>query len=191
MVLQSILAHSANESVGLLAAIAEPTRSLALAASAFTMIFVYPRIVPTGPDPATDKWYQNLTKPKWQPPKWVFPAVWIPLKAMQCVSLVLLWKQVKNPKALWISTAVYFLHISLGNLWNYVFFAKQDIKMSLPVMGAFWLTCLGSEISFGLSGAVASSCLLIPTNVWATIASVLNIHTYILNKDEKKPAPSA
>src|SRR5689334_4344453 len=31
-------------------------------------------------------WYKAITKPKWTPPNWVFPAVWIPLKLAQSVS---------------------------------------------------------------------------------------------------------
>lgn len=34
--------------------------------------------------PSVDlKWYEKIVKPWWNPPRWVFPAVWIPLKLMQ------------------------------------------------------------------------------------------------------------
>jgi benzodiazapine receptor len=32
-------------------------------------------------------WYKAIKRPTWTPPNWVFPAVWIPLKVMQSVSL--------------------------------------------------------------------------------------------------------
>mmetsp|Transcript_3785 Transcript_3785/g.8343 ORF Transcript_3785/g.8343 Transcript_3785/m.8343 type:complete len:205 (+) Transcript_3785:36-650(+) len=172
--------ESQADSVGLLAALAEPSRSLVLSAGAFSLAFVLPRLVPSGGDPSSDKWYAALHKPSWQPPGFVFPLVWIPLKAMQTAAVALLWKNCENPM---LPTGAYLVHIMLGSAWNYTFFARHNMKASVPLMAAFWVSCVGAEVACFAEGAATSGFLLIPTNIWATIAAALNIHTYILNKD--------
>mmetsp|Transcript_12846 Transcript_12846/g.23103 ORF Transcript_12846/g.23103 Transcript_12846/m.23103 type:complete len:196 (+) Transcript_12846:94-681(+) len=177
------LASVVEEPIGLLGALAEPGRSIALTVGAMSIVFALPRLIPNGPDPTKDQWYSSLKKPSWNPPDYVFPLVWIPLKIMQTTALVLLWKQVENPL---LPSLVYTGHILLGAAWNYTFFASRKLKASLPVMASFWLSCLGTELAFGFSGAKTSAYLMIPTNIWACVAAALNISIYVLNKDSTK-----
>lgn len=62
-------------------------RSLALNAAGlagcFGFVFGIQKLVPTG-DMA---WYRKVRKPSWNPPNWLFPVMWIPLKTMQSIGL--------------------------------------------------------------------------------------------------------
>ena len=52
--------------------------------AAGAIVFGTQALVPAYKD-SYEKWYPQIKKPAWNPPKWVFPAVWIPLKIMQSV----------------------------------------------------------------------------------------------------------
>ncbi|KAA8496430.1 Tryptophan-rich sensory protein [Porphyridium purpureum] len=179
LIARAMSAAEGAPGAGLLAAVAEPARTIALVGGAFGLAFVFPRVVPTGPNPATDDWYRALKKPVWQPPSWVFPAVWIPLKILQTAALTLVWKFTEKPL---VPTLCYIVHVGLGSLWNYVFFGRRNMKASIGVMATFWVSLIVTAVSYGLAGADVAAYLLIPTGIWVTIAGALNTHTYILNK---------
>ncbi|BAM82840.1 similar to carotenoid biosynthesis protein, crtK gene product [Cyanidioschyzon merolae strain 10D] len=133
--------------------------------------------------PATDPWYRSLRKPWFHPPNWVFPAVWIPLKALQTGALYLVWtsEDVSLLKRL-TATGLYVIHISLGTLWNHLFFGKHKIRKSLYAMGGFYATLAGSIGMYWTVNPTAAA-LLAPTQVWATIAAALNYQSWALNPD--------
>ena len=39
-----------------------------------------------------EEWYAALTQPSWNPPAWVFPAMWIPIKLAQTVGGAVAWR---------------------------------------------------------------------------------------------------
>eukprot|EP01026_Neomeris_dumetosa_P078246 TRINITY_DN8455_c1_g1_i1.p1 TRINITY_DN8455_c1_g1~~TRINITY_DN8455_c1_g1_i1.p1 ORF type:complete len:173 (+),score=16.99 TRINITY_DN8455_c1_g1_i1:93-611(+) len=129
------------------------------------------------------KWYSQLNKPKWNPPNWVFPAVWTPLKILQTISL---WQLLQKGKKedLVIPLALFGTHLALGTLWNVVFFNWYKMKESLYVMAAFWASLAGSIYAF-YDVSKLSSYLLVPTQIWVTIAAKLNFDLARLNDGSK------
>lgn len=128
-------------------------------------------------------WYSmKIKKPKWTPPNFVFPLVWVPLKFFQVLATIMVWREMERD-ALRIPILAFFLQACLGDLWNYVFFQNKYIGAGVVVI----LSLLASvfytiyeyyhvERSAGL--------LLIPTAVWLIVASALNIHIWVLNGKE-------
>jgi tryptophan-rich sensory protein len=55
---------------------------------------------------------------------------------------------------------------------------------SLFAMGGFWVSLAASIFAFHRVDSYAAL-LLVPTQIWATIAAVLNFHTYWLNRKPK------
>lgn len=155
-----------------------PRADLGLLASG-AVVFGAQRLVPT----YDNTFYKTLKKPDWNPPNWVFPAVWIPLKLLQSVSLWLVVKQAPSNKALTLPLLLFGTHLALGNMWNVVFFGRKQLKPSLNWMGAFWLSIAGSIASFYPISPVASA-LFAPTQVWVTIAAKLNYDIVKLNEDK-------
>ncbi|KAK9845322.1 hypothetical protein WJX81_003406 [Elliptochloris bilobata] len=126
-------------------------------------------------------WYPTLRKPDWHPPPWVFPTVWIPLKVLQSAALWLVWKGGKGDRnKLALPLAVFGLHLFLGNWWNVVFFGRRELKPSVKWMGAFWTSVAGTIASFYNVEPVAAY-LMAPTQVWVSIAALLNYEIVRLN----------
>ncbi|GBF92525.1 hypothetical protein Rsub_05139 [Raphidocelis subcapitata] len=147
--------------------------------AAGAVVFGAQRLVPT----YDNTYYKTLVKPSWNPPNWVFPAVWIPLKLLQSVSLWLVVKQAPDNKSLALPLALFGAHLALGNYWNYTFFGQRKLKESLNVMGAFWLSIAGGIASFH-SISPAAALLFAPTEIWVTIAAKLNWDIVKLNADK-------
>ncbi|KIZ06941.1 tryptophan-rich sensory protein [Monoraphidium neglectum] len=144
------------------------------------VVFGVQRLVPT----YDNTYYKEvLKKPNWTPPNWVFPAVWIPLKLLQSVSLWLVIKKAPSNQALTLPLLLFGTHLALGNYWNWVFFGQRQLKPSLKVMGAFWLSIAGSIAAFNPISPLASL-LFAPTQVWVTIAAKLNYDIVKLNENK-------
>lgn len=136
--------------------------------------------------PSDDPWYQALKKPSFHPPPWVFPAVWLPLKALQTASLYVLWCD-GGKSELVLPTALFSVHLGLGSLWNALFFRKHKIGKSLVAMGCFYATLAGSVASFYSVSKLAAA-LLAPTQVWVTIAALINVRIWQLNPESDADA---
>eukprot|EP00879_Flechtneria_rotunda_P004791 GHRR01005063.1.p1 GENE.GHRR01005063.1~~GHRR01005063.1.p1 ORF type:complete len:178 (+),score=42.45 GHRR01005063.1:103-636(+) len=173
---KSVLRDIDVQSPGLLGAL--PKADLGLLASG-AIVFGVQRLVPT----YDDTWYKAIKKPSWTPPNWVFPAVWIPLKALQSASLWLVLKQATTRKELLLPVSLFGLHLFLGNWWNVVFFGRRKLEESVTWMGAFWLSAAGSIASFYTVSPLAAA-LFAPTQVWVTIAAILNHDIVKLNTDK-------
>ncbi|KAJ9510647.1 hypothetical protein QJQ45_027543, partial [Haematococcus lacustris] len=173
-------------------------------ATSAAVVFGVQRLVPTF-DPT---WYKSLKKPTWTPPnvgvwqqvfkqhvpllglRYVFPLVWIPLKAMQSLALMLAWRggtmtgsSAKHP-ALAVALTTFGAHLFLGNWWNVVFFGRRKLLPSLPWMYAFWGSVAASAAAFHPLDPRAAT-LMLPTLVWVTIAAKLNYDIVQLNRPNR------
>lgn len=140
------------------------------------MVFGVQRLVPT----YDMTWYKDIKKPKWTPPNIVFPLVWIPLKIMQSVALWLVWKSVEPKTA---ALAAFGIHLALGNYWNITFFGRHEMRRSIPVMLAFWASIAASIATFSATSPAAAY-LMVPTQIWVSIAAKLNYDIVKLNPDK-------
>ncbi|KAF6256064.1 TspO/MBR-related protein [Scenedesmus sp. NREL 46B-D3] len=174
----NILQEADLKSPGLLGAL--PKADLTLLASG-AVVFGVQRLVPS----YDDTWYKAIKKPTWTPPNWVFPAVWIPLKVLQSVSLWLVFKQANSRKELLLPAGLFGLHLFLGNWWNVVFFGRHKMEESTKWMGAFWLSIAGSIASFAQVSPLAAA-LFAPTQVWVTVAAKLNWDIVKLNTKKQQ-----
>jgi tryptophan-rich sensory protein len=125
-------------------------------------------------------WYHRvLKKPTWTPRPIVFPLVWVPLKLLQTAALVLVWRLLDRD-ALNVPVVLYLLHLTLGDLWNLVFFGEKRIGFGLSVMYAFYASLAASCYAF-YSVLPRAAYLLVPTAVWVFIATSLNYSIWLLN----------
>ena len=110
---------------------------------------------------ASRAFYQNLKKPFFTPPPWVFSVVWPILYSLLAFLLV------TNPSILFI------LHLGLNLMWTPVFFGKQNVGAGLAVVTLMLVT----------------AAMLVPTLpwtfgiyvAWIAFAFLLNLSIYLMN----------
>ena len=80
-------------------------------------------------------WYASLDKPRWEPPGYVFPVMWLLVsKPTQLLAVAKVCSSVtsegEEAAALpWVpQLAAYCLHLALGDAWNKVFFGQQKVR---------------------------------------------------------------
>ena len=166
-------------------------------AAGAVLVFGAGRLIPDH-SASYKEWYPSLEKPSWNPPGYVFPLIWIPLKLLQSAALAIIGKvaaaDIKNGgtgtagavfESVTSSKAVGALAVfagmtALGNYWNVTFFGRRQLKKSVKVMVAFWGSVAATIAAFGAVDKNAGA-LVAPTIVWVTVATALNATVVKLN----------
>ena len=122
--------------------------------------------------------------------------MWIPLKLLQSAAVAIVgkvaaaevntssgagefFKSVTSSKGVG-ALAVFAGMTALGNYWNHIFFGRRQMKRSVKVMAAFWVSVAATIAAFGAVDKNAGA-LVAPTIVWVTIATALNATVVTLN----------
>jgi benzodiazapine receptor len=124
-------------------------------------------------------WYDQLQKPPWTPPDWLFGPVWTVLYALMAIAAWLVWKErraVQRPVAL----GLFGVQLALNVVWSWLFFGLQRPDLALLDIGLLWLAILGTILAFRTVRPVAAW-LLVPYLVWVSFAALLNFEIWRLN----------
>jgi benzodiazapine receptor len=128
----------------------------------------------------TGPWYQNLRKPSWQPPDWLFGPAWTIIFALAVVSAVSAWRGAGNdPQRGWV-IGLFALNGFFNVLWSTLFFALRRPDWALIEVGLLWLNILLPMVLFWRLSRTASLCLL-PYLLWVSFAAYLNLTVVRLN----------
>lgn len=123
------------------------------------------------------EWYEDLEKPNWTPPKWVFPVTWTTLYLFMSFAAMRVAQLDSNAYAM----AFYALQLALNTLWTPIFFGLKRMRAGLIVIGFLWLAVSGTMLTFFALDWVAGL-LFIPYLVWVSIASALNYSVWRRNE---------
>ncbi len=115
-------------------------------------------------------WYQNLEKPFFNPPSWIFSPVWITLYALMGIALYLVWKH----------KVLFFVHLFFNGLWSVLFFGLKSPFYAFLDLIVLWILILVLIFKFYKARKLAGL-LLVPYLAWVTFAGVLNYFLWILN----------
>jgi len=124
-------------------------------------------------------WYQELAKPFFNPPNWIFGPVWTLLYFLMGISLYLIWISKSNSNK---KTALIFFAIQLflNVLWSFLFFGLQNPFLAFVEIILLWLAIFATIFYFYKINKM-SAYLLVPYILWVSFASVLNLSIFLLN----------
>ena len=131
---------------------------------------------------ATDlgPWYQNLNRPTWQPPDWVFGPAWTLIFALMVASATMGWTAMASTAARQRLILSFGSNALLNVLWSTLFFTLRRPDWALLEVGLLWASVV-QLIIFLAPWSKPSAWLLLPYLLWVTFAALLNLAVVGLN----------
>ena len=121
-------------------------------------------------------WYDELEKPPWTPPNFLFPLAWTTLYF--CMAYAGARAAISPGSGL--ALALWSLQIALNTLWTPVFFGLRKLKGGLVVLGCLWLAVAATMVALWQVDTLAGL-LFLPYLVWVSVAGALNLSVVRLN----------
>ena len=153
-----------------------PTRSVLGLVAAVVITFSAAYINSSFP---VDDWYDELTKPAWNPPNWLFGPVWGVLYLLMAIAAWLLWRKSGLAGAA-VPLGLFVLQLALNAAWSWLFFGRHQLGLAFIEILVLWGAILATIIGFWRLNPI-SGILLVPYLLWVTFASVLNFTLWRLN----------
>lgn len=124
------------------------------------------------------QFYDELTKPFFAPPGWLFPVAWAILyTAMAFAMWFVLRAQGRDRKLL---LGLYFGQLAVNLVWPWLFFTQQALGLAFFWLILLWMLAAIMLYQFFRESRVAGW-LIAPYQVWLTFAAVLNFCLARLN----------
>ena len=131
---------------------------------------------------ATDlgPWYQELRKPPWQPPDWLFGPAWTLIYALTALAGAMAWQAARTGRERRCILGLFGLNAGLNVLWSWLYFTWQRPGWALAEAVLLWLS-----IVLLIKGIAPLSrragWLLLPYLLWVSFATALNLAIVLLN----------
>ena len=127
------------------------------------------------------RWYQELRKPRWNPPNWLFGPAWSVILALAAWGGVLAWNNAATSGGHLRIGVLFAINIPLHLLWSPLFFNLRRPDWALMEVPFLWLSVLALVIGLAPLSSKASL-LVLPYLVWVTFAAYLNFTIVRLNR---------
>jgi benzodiazapine receptor len=128
----------------------------------------------------TGKWYAALSKPRWNPPNWLFGPVWGILYILMAIAAWLVWRRIDLPGA-GLALGLYAVQLGLNAAWSWLFFGRNQLGWALVEILMLLAAILATLIAFWRVDPV-SGYLLLPYLLWVAFASFLNFTLWRMNR---------
>jgi translocator protein len=131
-------------------------------------------------------WYENLRKPSWNPPSWVFGPAWIVILGLAAWSGVMAWANASTDADQRRILLLFGANILFHMLWSPLFFNLRRPDWALIEIPFLWLSIVA--LMLGLAPlSTASMWLLMPYLLWVTFAASLNLTIVRMNRPFRTP----
>lgn len=124
-------------------------------------------------------WYQDLQKPFFNPPDWIFAPVWTVLYVMMAVAGWRVWRA-SHGEARETALTMFVLQLVLNLIWSFLFFGLQRIDLALVDIVLLLLAIAATIALFRPIDRLAAW-LLAPYCAWVGFAALLNLSLWVLN----------
>jgi len=123
--------------------------------------------------------YQQIFRPEWAPPAWLFAPVWTALYTLMGISAWIVWR-VDGFRSARIALSLFILQLVFNAIWTWIFFVWKQGALAFVEILVLWALILCTTIAFWRVRILAGI-LLIPYLAWVSFASVLTFTVWRLN----------
>lgn len=123
--------------------------------------------------------YQQLARPEWAPPGWLFGPVWSVLYLLMGIAAWLVWRE-HGFSGAGIALILFIIQLAANALWTWVFFAWQQGAWAFGEILFLWALILCTTVAFWRVRPLAGI-LLLPYLAWVAFASALTYSLWQLN----------
>ena len=124
-------------------------------------------------------WYQQLRKPPFNPPNWVFGPVWTTLYGLMAYAAYRVLKLAPSP-AQRTAIVLFYAQLALNAAWSWMFFAAHSPALGMINIVPQLCFVVATATCFIRLDRIAGICLL-PLIAWVTFATALNAAIWRLN----------
>lgn len=121
-----------------------------------------------------DQWYEDLRKPSWNPPNWLFGPAWTLILGLAAWAGVLAWDQTRDPAEHLRIAVLFGFNIVFHLAWSPLFFNLRRPDWALMEVPLLWLSVLALMIGLAPLSERAAL-LLLPYLLWVAFAAYLNL----------------
>jgi len=123
--------------------------------------------------------YQELNRPGWAPPSWLFGPVWIVLYLMIGVAAGLVWRE-RGFAAARGPLILFLVHLLFNAAWTGIFFGLREFGLAFAEILLLWAMIAALVVAFYRIRPVAGA-LLVPYLLWVSYAAALNFALWQMN----------
>ena len=123
--------------------------------------------------------YQELVRPSWAPPGWLFGPVWTALYLGMAVAAWLAWRE-RGLRGMGGAAVLFLSQRAVNALWSGLFFAWRQGGLAFAEVLVLLALIAATVVAFWRIRPLAGA-LLLPYLAWVAFASVLNFTTWRLN----------
>jgi len=132
-------------------------------------------------------WYDNVEKPSWRPPPWVFGPVWSCLYAGMGYASFLAYNGSEGTVRRTAMT-LYASQLALNWAWTPIFFGQHNFKAAFFTLVAMWGNIAACGYHFYQVDKTAGY-LMAPYLAWVSLAGALNYSIWNKNGDRSEDKP--
>lgn len=123
-----------------------------------------------------DGWYENLDKPPFNPPSWLFSPVWFTLYVLIAIAGWRIWMIDAGSTAM----KVWFAQMAVNWAWSPVWFVGHMLWPAFAVIVTM-LALIVAFIALARKLDTLAAWLFVPYLAWVSFATLLNLSIAVLN----------